>query len=480
MVASVATFAATDVDRVIKYAGDVNGVQGYLKLTAFNSTTSMDATVLSELSGTTATISWSLGKWNSVDGWPTSATFHEQRLLMASTTTDPQTWWGSFLNAPADFVGDDPTANDDSYSYKVRSEKINVIKWMASLDTLLIGTSGEEFKVLGPAETTIGPVYRPLIQGQTKHGTGGVPPLVIEDVLMYMQWGDRRLYTLEFKLDKDAGRLGGQDLTFISRHLIPSGTKITRLAYEEQPNNVVWAVRDDGVMLSMLYFPEQEVLGWSQHTTVNGLFEEVMCLPNVANGVTDTYVVVKRTVNSVTKRYVEYFDRTLYVDSGLSGTLSPAGNVINGLNHLIGEDVVTNGDGGAGAAVTVDAFGQVTMANDATTIQAGLSFVPTVIPLEPYTPSTSVSNDQPIGRKKKYGPLLIRTLNTKSLTVNGNTQPARLPSDLMDTPPPGLEIQDWWLSETGYKTISSLTITQPLPLNIHVLAISGTMTIGDK
>ncbi len=479
MIASAPTFAATDVDRVIKYEGDVAGVQGYLKLTAFNSTTDMSAEVMSELSGTTATTNWSLGVWNQADGWPTATTFHEQRLLMGSTASFPQTWWGSFLNAPADFVGDDPTANDDSYSYKVRSEKNNIIKWMASLDTLLIGTAGEEYKVIGPTDTTIGPVTRPLIKPQTKHGTGTTPHLVIEDVVMYMQWGERRLYTLEF--DPNADKLTGQDLTFISRHLVPDGTKITRLAYEEQPNNVVWAIRDDGVMLSMLYFPEQEVLGWSQHTTTDGLFEEVVSLPNVGEGVTDTYVVVKRTVNGAMKRYVEYFDRDLYVDSGLSGTFATPQSTINGFNHLIGESITTQIDGGAGETSVVNALGQMVLTDlTATTMQGGLSFVPTVIPLEPAIESTAVSNSQPIGRKKKYGPLLIRTLNTTSLAVNGNTLPARRPNDLMDTSPPGAEIDDWWLSEQGYKTISSITITQPLPLPIHVLVISGTMSVGDK
>ncbi len=483
LISSGPLWNATDVDRVVGMAGDAGSpaVRGYLKITGYNSATDVDAEIVGEFSSAVATDQWWLGAWNSVDGWPTATTFHEQRLLMASTTQDPLRWWGSFINSPLDFVGPASSANDDSYSYTIDSTNGNPIKWMASLDTLLIGTSGEEIKVQGPNDAAIGPVLAPLVRTQTYHGSHTTPPLAIESLIMYMQWGGRRLYTLEF--DPDKPQLSGQDLSFISRHLVPDGTTIIRMTYEEQPNNVVWAVRSDGVLLSMVFFPEQEVLGWSKHTTQDGLIEDVISIPNSDQGVSDTYVVVKRTVNGATRRYVEWLNRDLYVDSGLIGTFGAATTLINGLNHLIGETVATQLDSGAGSPEVVSSLGQIDISDQSsgvTSLQAGLPFVPTVSPLEPAIESTAISNAQPIGRKKKYGSIIIRTKDTKSLTVNGSTLPSRASEDLMDTTPPTEALKDWKLSELGYSTIESLTITQPLPLPIHVLAIAGTLSVGER
>jgi hypothetical protein len=485
MVASAPTFLATDVDRIMKYEAVAGGIQGYVKLTVFNSTTDMTAEVLETLSGTTATIKWSFGKWGGTAGWPRALTFHEQRLVMASTVSFPQTFWGSFLNDPTNFERQ-AINNDDSYEYTVRTERINTIKWVASaLGAMIIGTNGEELKVTGVNELTIGPVNSPNIRPQTKIGSGDVRPLVIDDVVIFIQWGGRRVWTVEFNIEKE--QLSGQDLSFISRHLIPVGTSLKRMAHEEQPNEVIWMVRSDGVMLSMVFFPEQEVLAWSSHTTENGLFEDAVSTPSFTRGIHDTYISVKRTVNGATRRYIEVFNRDLNVDSGLSGTFASPQTIINGLNHLIGETVAVGIDGGSGNPELVNSDGQIdlsTQGESATTIQAGLAFMPTVTPLEPPIDTQGGAEHAFLGRKKKYGPVIIRTTNTKTITVNGGqadrTLPAREAGDLMDAVPPTAELEDWSINTLGYKVHSSITITQPLPLPIHVLAIAGTMTVGEK
>lgn len=478
LTASTTAFATTDVDRVLKMGGDAGtpALQGYLKLVSYVSPTVMNATVMSTLSSASATANWSFGAWGGTYKYPIDCTFHEQRLIMAGTINDPQTFWGSFLNAPDDFVGDNPSSNDDSYRYTVRAEEINVIKWISSRNNLLIGTAGQEFQCKGPNDTTIGPTSPPLISSPTRRGASQTKPITVDDTVLFMQWGGRRMYNLQYELSQD--KLGNQDLTVPSRHLVPSGTTITSLAYEEQPNNIVWAVRSDGVLLSLVYFPEQEILGWSKHTT-QGLFEEVESIPNVSDGVNDTYVIVKRTIGGVSRRYVEVFNREYNTDSAVSGVFSSPATTLNGLNHLKGKSVVCKLDGGAGPTLTVNTQGQVVL-SDITTSEAevGLSYTPTVTPLEPMVETQSAPN--PIGRKKKYGSVIIRTADTNSITIDGLTLPARYANQLMDTVPPTPSLADWHLTDIGYKVFNSFTITQPLPLPITVICIAGTMTVGER
>ena len=483
VVSSDSTFSANDVDRIIRL-GPATGnpaIRGYGQIFSFNTVAQVVIRVLSPLdsSVTVASTDWALGEWGGDAGYPSEVTFHEQRLVFAATTLEPQAWWGSFLNDPTDFVRDNQTDNAESYKFTIRNEKINFIKWMTSLNTLVAGTQGEELRIQGPANTTIGPAAAPLIQSQTRRGSGDIAPLVIDDLILFMQWGDRRLFTLEFNESVNSDRLSGQDLSFISRHLIPEGTYIRQLTYEEQPNNVVWLVRSDGKLLSMVFFPEQEVLAWSLHTITDAEILDCKALPSVANGINDTYIVEQRQINGLTRTNVCVLDRNIYVDSALSGTFGTPQTIINGLQHLIGETVTTRIDDGEGPTFVVNSAGQIdlsTVGLTASSIQVGLPFEPTVIPLEPIGEQPEAS----FGRKKKYGSIIIRTKDMDNLVVNDREQSRRSAQDLVSSIPRYPQLTDWLIKDLGYRTIESVKISQPKPLPFFVLSITGNMTVGER
>jgi hypothetical protein len=91
------------------------------------------------------------------------------------------------------------------------------------------------------------------------------------------------------------------DLTLFASHLV-EGYTIVDWAYRRSPHSVIWAVRDDGTLLGLTYLREQDIWGWHRHDT-DGAVENVCVVPE---GTEDAvYLVVKRTVNGATKRYVE-------------------------------------------------------------------------------------------------------------------------------------------------------------------------------
>src|SRR5438445_8045201 len=70
------------------------------------------------------------------------------------------------------------------------------------------------------------------------------------------------------------------------------------------PPLCIWIRASDGQLIGLTYMPEQEVWGWHRHDTV-GLFEDVCVIPE---GQEDAvYVLVNRTIQGVTRRYVERF-----------------------------------------------------------------------------------------------------------------------------------------------------------------------------
>ena len=46
---------------------------------------------------------------------------------------------------------------------------------------------------------------------------------------------------------------------------------ITQMAYQQEPDSVVWCIRNDGTLLGMTYRREEEVVAWHKHV-IGGAF----------------------------------------------------------------------------------------------------------------------------------------------------------------------------------------------------------------
>ena len=58
------------------------------------------------------------------------------------------------------------------------------------------------------------------------------------------------------------------DLSILSEHITDGG--ITTAAYQQQPDNVPLAIRDDGTMIPFTYERDPEVTGWYRWTVDGG------------------------------------------------------------------------------------------------------------------------------------------------------------------------------------------------------------------
>ena len=134
IVSSTSFFTADMVDAVIT----VGTAGGYGYITALNSGTSVDVTVVSTLSTSTATTTWKLGAWNTEWGFPGAVSFYEQRLAFAGSTEFPQTVWLSVSEIYEDMTGG--TDADDALLYTIATEQVNVIRWLSAEKILAMGT----------------------------------------------------------------------------------------------------------------------------------------------------------------------------------------------------------------------------------------------------------------------------------------------------------------------------------------------------
>ena len=373
-------FLSTDVGRLLHVK------DGHLKITSVTSTTVVVGTVIIDLGiSSSAVTDFALGSFSDTTGYPACVTFFEQRLVFAGTTTQPQTL---FFSRSADYENFDDkyhetVADDDAIVYTIASNQVNAIRFLTATRTLIIGTAGGEFAVDGGGTGQAITPTNILINKQSNHGAANVDGIAVGNATLFLQRAKRKIRELAYNFDVDG--YVAPDLTILAEHITESG--ITQMAYQEEPNSIIWCVRTDGQLLGFTYQREQQVTAWHRHIfggafgSGNAVCESVEVLPTDSSEY-QVWVIVKRTINGVTKRYVEYlhnleFDETddtsfNYLDSQLAYNGS-ATTTISGLDHLEGQTVSVLADGATHPDKVVSSGG-ITLERSSTKVKVGLGY----------------------------------------------------------------------------------------------------------
>ena len=325
LTASAATFVSTDVGRLVRFR------EGYGKITAFTSTTAVTWTIIKDTNSGSSSTDWALGAWSDTTGYPSCVSFFEQRLVFAGTTDQPQTL---FFSKSGDYENMDENrggtiADDDAIIYTIASNQVNAIRFLSSTRTLIVGTVGGEFSVSGGGTDDPVTPTNILIKKQSNHGCANIDAIPVGNVTLFLQRAKRKIRELAYNFDVDG--YVAPDMTILAEHISESGIK--SMSYQQEPNQLIWCVREDGRLVCLTYQREQQVVAWHQHIFGGAFSTGIAVCESIATIPTDdkeyqSWVIVKRTINGVTRRYVEYinqfdFDQTdntnfNFLDSQLS------------------------------------------------------------------------------------------------------------------------------------------------------------------
>ncbi len=333
--ASASTFVSTDVGRLVRFR------DGYANITGFTSATVVTVEILKDTGSTSGSTDWSLGAFSSTTGHPSCVSFFEQRLVFAATLNNPQTVYfsksGDYENMDANIGG--TVADDDAIIYTIASNQVNAIRFMAAGRTLIIGTAGGEFTVSGGGDNDAVTPTNIMIKKQSNHGAANTDAIAVANATLFLQRAKRKIRELAYNFDVDG--YVAPDLTILAEHITEGG--IIEMAYQEEPLAIIWCVRNDGELIALTYQREQEVVAWHRHV-FGGAFgsgkavcESVAVIPT-EDSEYELYMIIKRTINGSTTRYVEYlntfdFDQTdntsfNFLDSQLN--YSGATSTLNG------------------------------------------------------------------------------------------------------------------------------------------------------
>ena len=300
--ASANTFVSTDVNRLVRI-GD-----GIAKITNFSSATSVTATTSTDFANTNASTNFSLGAFSTTTGFPSCVTFFEQRLVFAATVNNPQTIYfsksGDYENMDANIGG--TIKDDDAIVYTIASNQVNAIRFLSPTRTLIIGTAGGEFAVYGGGDNDAITPTNIIIKRQSNFGAANVDAVPVGNATLFLQRARRKIRELAYNFDVD-GYIA-PDMTILAEHVTESG--VTQMAYQDEPLAILYVVRGDGELVALTYQRDQQVTAWHRHIfggvfgTGKAVCESVAVIPTDDTEY-QVYVIVKRTINGSTKRYIE-------------------------------------------------------------------------------------------------------------------------------------------------------------------------------
>lgn len=389
-----------------------------------------------------ATMRYQLGAWSQTTEYPSAVTFHDDRLFWGGALR----LWGSVPGLYTSYAQDfnDQVTTDSAISVVLSAGKVSQIVWLKSANILLIGTDGGEFG-LGPLTQAqpLGPANVHIVP-QSVNKCRAIKAQKIITSVFYVQRAARKVLAMDYNFYLD--KYDSTNQNRMAYHITKSG--IVDWAWHEQPYQVLWCALTDGTLVGYTFDREDNVTGWHRHSLGGSGFVESVSVTPSPDGLRDElWLVVKRTINGATVRFIEYLEKdfergdlqssAFYSDAGATYSGAPA-TVISGLGYLEGQTVQVIADGAATADKVVTG-GSITLDLAASVVQVGLYSTAILVPMRIDAGADVGPSSQ--GKLKRVPEMTIRFIDTLGgwFGMDGQTLDEisfRDPSVPMGSPPP--------------------------------------------
>ncbi len=314
----------------------------------------------------------------------------------------------------------------DSFSLTVPTT--NEIRWLKAVESLLIGTSGDEWRIgNNELDTPLTPTNFSVRQ-QTDYGSTNVQPAKVNELILFVDFVGRKVR--ELTLSGTGDKYVAPDLTSLAEHITLGG--ITGVAHQKNPDSILWCtVKDANYVLSMTYEREQNVVAWAIHP-IGGTVYSISVIPSADED--EIWITVGRTINDEEVTYIERMkprvfgnlEDAFFVDSGKTSTVydfvcyegaiicyeneavSLPSTVVTKLGHLEGEEVAVLGDGVVLTSQTVR-NAQITLPTAVRKAQVGIAYA---YKLKPMRLDITGRGGTTKGSIKKIPELVVSFLNS--------------------------------------------------------------------
>lgn len=424
---------------------------------------------------------------------PGVATYYEQRKVFARGTTAPQTLWLTQSAAFNNMDVSDPVRDSDAITVTIASRQVDEIRWLVPLNCMLVLTSGGVWKVSAGGSSSVLTPAQTVVTPQSYAGAANVPPLVIGFDVLYVQAQGASIRDLSYNFYADM--FTSAELSVLSSHLF-YGYQITDWAYAAEPHKLVWAVRNDGHLISLTYLKEQDVYGFTHcDTPGNSGADMVQSVCTTSEPPEDAlYMVVQRTIPGINGgqpvKYIERlasrnfmttaweWDITLawFLDCALQYCGTPT-QTVSGLDHLNGCTVNALADGYVKKGLLVEG-GRITLDMPASIVTVGLPYPAQAMPL-PFDIGGQTTIQ---GKRKNISAVTMRVLNSRGMKIGreGKLRDVRTPPpDNWGTALPVFTGDIRQVLDPAWVKDGTYLIQQDDPLPMTILGLIPEVVIGD-
>ncbi|HWT99699.1 MAG TPA: hypothetical protein VN229_18845 [Terriglobales bacterium] len=414
--------------------------------------------------------------------WPSTVAYHEQRKFFANSMKQPQTLWATQTGNFKNMNVSSPTKDDDAITRTLVAAQVNAIKHMVSMNVLILLTSGAEWKCFAGSNSDAITPANCYTKPQSYNGCSDLQPIAANNTILFVQEKGSVVRDISYEFASDS--YTGTDRSVWADHLF-HGHQIVEWGYAQEPFRIIWAVRDDGMLLGFTYMKEQSVFGWHRHDT-DGFFESVAVISEDGEDV--AYFIIRRMINGQNKRYIErlhsrQFDSVAdawFLDCALSYSGTPT-STVSGLAHLEGKTVAVLGDGNVFPPIAVSG-GAISLDSPASEITVGLAYTAELETLDLDAGDPTIQ-----GKRKKVSAVSVKLENSRGLKIGGvyqNGDYSRLTevkersTQMYGTPIGLLTGEERVILDPTWNSSGRILIRQDNPLPCTILAAIPEVDVG--
>jgi hypothetical protein len=268
--------------------------------------------------------------------YPACGALYQERLFAGGSNNNPTQLNGSVEDDYPDFICD-PNEDDYAVQFTLVSSQVNqLLNMVGTPNGLAIGTSGGVWIVGGANGSSISQTDV-VAAIQNTQGVSSVQPQLANGSAIFVSRSARIVTFLTYNFVTN--QWDATDLTRLNRN-ITIGTSaatsgVSQTAFQTEPYPILWCVRNDGQLLGLVFNNQDQVYAWFRVNMFPGVIESCAVISG-QNQEDQLVIVVNRTINGVTQRYVEYFmpqelfhqlSNAFFVNCGQQLQLLPAVNI---------------------------------------------------------------------------------------------------------------------------------------------------------
>jgi hypothetical protein len=482
-------FQSGDVGRSIRLR-DADNFWRWCTITAVNDPASISVQIVTSdplvLDGQVKF--WRLGIFSDNTGWPVCGVLHEDRLWVAGAMGYPDFVIASNIGnhlafQQADSI--DTVFDTSAIVARCGNKLLSRIVWMKScIEAIRIGTGKDEFVITTSADGAITP--RNLKARVTTHrGSSKHEAIFIDNEIVFLQQGQRALYSLSFALTATGVQIYKSTLmSKLGAHLLQP--PVVQIVYQQEPHSIIWGRRSDGSVVAMTYSTDEDIFGGHRHD-FSANIKDICTVYSPTDKQHSLWMVAMRHINGQDVHYIERLSKfwdygnvlendAIFVDSALRYYGTTPTDKVYGLTHLEGQYLNVLADNIVYKGLGPVTNGMLPLVRMATTIVLG---EPMVMQGEIIAPEAGAQDGTAQGKSKRPHSVVLRLWESAKGEVGRWDEDH---GELMWTPceynfPQDASIPDVTLRTCltntvvlpgGYGTLGTVAFrqTDPLPFNV--------------